>query len=154
MLLTKKLGIKMHLTFTLGLSGETKETIRKTINYAIFLDPESVQFSLMTPFPGTKFYNQLKSQDMIISKNFDMYDGNTVSVIRTQALSAEELTKAQRYAYNRWHNHKLKKNRYRHFSPVKLFFNCVKEHDLFYTLKHTYKYLKKKQYKFYKKKKK
>lgn len=149
MILTKKLGIKMHLTFTLGLPGETKQTIMKTINYALFIDPESVQFSIMTPFPGTKFYDELKQEGMIVSENFDNYDGNTMSVIRTHVLSAEELTRAHRHAYKIWHEHKLKKQRYSQNEPAKLFFKCLKEHSLPYTVKHAVDYVKKKKYKHY-----
>lgn len=49
--MTKTVGIKVHLTFSFGLSGETKKTIQKTIDYALALDPDSVQFSIVTPFP-------------------------------------------------------------------------------------------------------
>ncbi|AJF61842.1 TPA: radical SAM protein [Candidatus Woesearchaeota archaeon] len=141
MQLTKKLGIKMHLTFTLGLPGETRETINQTVNYALFIDPESVQFSIMTPFPGTKFYDMLKKQGMIVNENFSNYDGNTMSVIRTETLSSEDLTRAQRYAYSRWHDHKIKQQRYKNKTPVKLFFDCLREHGLGYTLRHAMNYL-------------
>jgi radical SAM superfamily enzyme YgiQ (UPF0313 family) len=150
MLLTKKLGIKMHLTFTFGLPGETKETITKTVNYAIYIDPESVQFSIMTPFPGTRFYETLKKDGMLATENLSNYDGNTMSVIRTKELSPEELTNAQRYAYQRWHQHKRTKGRYRTISPPKLFLNCIKEHGFAYTIRHTFNYIKKKRYLLYK----
>ena len=141
----------MHLTFTFGLPGETKKTIMETINFVLEIDPESVQFSIMTPFPGTKFYDTLKKKGMIVSENFANYDGNTMSVIKTQELSAKDLTRAQAYAYQRWHNHKLKNNRYKNNSPVTLFFRCLREHDLPYTIKHTFNYLKNKRFESYKK---
>jgi len=66
----KELGIKTHLTFTFGLPGETRETIQKTIDFAIELDPNSVQFSLTTPFPGTKYFEMLDEKGLLCSKNW------------------------------------------------------------------------------------
>ncbi len=152
--LTKRFGIKVHLTFTMGLPGETKETIKKTVDFAIALDPESVQFSIMTPFPGTKLYDDLKSGGMLVSDKLDEYDGNTKSVIRTNALTSEELTLAQKYAYSRWNEFKVKKQRYSMQNPTTLFLKCLKEHGLAYTLKHSYAYLKNKDYKKYRPQKK
>ncbi|MGS0639388.1 radical SAM protein, partial [Citrobacter sp. VF227] len=54
----KKLDIKIHGTFILGLPGETKETIKKTIEYAKEINPHTIQVSLAAPYPGTRLYNQ------------------------------------------------------------------------------------------------
>jgi len=99
---TKYLGIRTHLTFTFGLPAENKHTIRETINYAIKMDPTSVQFSLATPFPGTRFYEQMEKGGYILTKNWEKYDGNHRSVIKTDALSAKQLQKAKKTAYLEW----------------------------------------------------
>src|SRR6202008_736847 len=54
----RKLGIKIHGTFILGLPGETKETIQKTIEYAKDINPHTIQVSLAAPYPGTTLYKQ------------------------------------------------------------------------------------------------
>ncbi|HEU5328297.1 MAG TPA: hopanoid biosynthesis associated radical SAM protein HpnJ [Thermomicrobiales bacterium] len=54
----KRLGIKIHGTFILGLPGETRETIQQTIAFARELDPYSIQVSLAAPYPGTELYAQ------------------------------------------------------------------------------------------------
>ncbi|MDI9682657.1 hopanoid biosynthesis associated radical SAM protein HpnJ, partial [Burkholderia cenocepacia] len=54
----KKLGIKIHGTFILGLPGETQETIKKTIEYAKEINPHTIQVSLAAPYPGTTLYKQ------------------------------------------------------------------------------------------------
>ena len=53
--LTKRAGIKIHGYFMIGNPGETARTIRDTIDLAKKLDPETVQFTLAQPFPGTEF---------------------------------------------------------------------------------------------------
>jgi hopanoid biosynthesis associated radical SAM protein HpnJ len=54
----RKLGILVHGTFILGLPGETKETIVKTIKFAKEINPHTIQVSLAAPYPGTTLYNQ------------------------------------------------------------------------------------------------
>lgn len=102
---TKSIGIKTHLTFSFGLPGETKETIQKTIDYALNLDPDSLQFSINTAFPGTRYYDDLDGRGHIASRDFEDYDGNFRAMLRTEALSAKELAKAKRYADTLWREH-------------------------------------------------
>ncbi|MFZ0634091.1 MAG: hopanoid biosynthesis associated radical SAM protein HpnJ [Candidatus Acidiferrales bacterium] len=52
----KKVGINVHGDFILGLPGETKESIQRTIDFAKELDCESVQVSLAHAYPGTELY--------------------------------------------------------------------------------------------------
>ncbi len=101
-LYTKSLGIKVHLTFSFGLPGETKDTIEKTIDYALGLDPYSIQFSILTPFPGTALYEELDKGGRILSKDWSLYDGHHSCVFRPDGLSAAELEAAKRNAYLRW----------------------------------------------------
>ena len=54
----RKLGIIIHGTFILGLPGETKETIDKTIRFAKEINPHTIQVSLAAPYPGTTLYRQ------------------------------------------------------------------------------------------------
>jgi hopanoid biosynthesis associated radical SAM protein HpnJ len=54
----RKLGIKIHGTFILGLPGETSETIERTIQYAKEINPLTIQVSLAAPYPGTALYEQ------------------------------------------------------------------------------------------------
>ncbi|MBI5178636.1 MAG: radical SAM protein [Nitrospinae bacterium] len=100
---TKRLGIKCHLTFTFGLPGETKETIRKTMALAEELDPDTVQFSIATPYPGSRLYRQLSEKGHIVSADFSEYDGGNRAVIRTDALEPRDLEEALRVATTLWH---------------------------------------------------
>jgi hopanoid biosynthesis associated radical SAM protein HpnJ len=54
----RKLGILIHGTFILGLPGETRETIDKTIEFAKSINPHTIQVSLAAPYPGTALYQQ------------------------------------------------------------------------------------------------
>jgi hopanoid biosynthesis associated radical SAM protein HpnJ len=54
----RKLGITIHGTFILGLPGETRETIEKTIRFAREINPHTIQVSLAAPYPGTQLYRE------------------------------------------------------------------------------------------------
>lgn len=101
----KNLGIKLHLTFMFGLPGETKKTIRKTIKLAKSLDPDTLQFSIATPFPGSKYYDMLDKKSFIVSKRWQDYDGYNKAVIRTENLTPKDLEEAVKYAYKSWQKH-------------------------------------------------
>ncbi|MCX6340255.1 MAG: glycosyltransferase [Candidatus Aureabacteria bacterium] len=107
--LTRRLGIRFHLTFTFGLPGETSETIKKTIEYALEKDPDCLQFSLATPFPGTQYYERLRKTGHIAASSWEEYDGSGKSVIRTDHLSNEELEHWLSEAYRLWGEHQNEK---------------------------------------------
>ena len=102
---TKAIGIKTHLTFTFGLPGETQDSIKRTIDYALELNPATLQFSIMTPYPGTEYYNRLDAKGHIVSKDWSDYDGASKSVIRTDCLSPSDLERAKEEALRRWKKH-------------------------------------------------
>jgi len=108
--ITKELGIKFHLTFAFGLPGETMETIKRTIDFAIEQDPDSLQFSIITPFPGSKYYDDLEKKGFILSKNWEDYDGYNKAVIRTENLTKDELEEGLRMANCAWEEHLKRKD--------------------------------------------
>lgn len=140
-LFSRDLGIKMHLTFTFGLPGETKSTIQKTIEYAFKLKPYSVQFSITTPFPGTAYFKELDEKGLIIDKNWDDYDGNFKSVIKLDSLSNKDLEEARHRAYLTWNTSSSES-----FSLEdcqKKFKEVYKQGGLIYSLNKSLNYLRK-----------
>jgi anaerobic magnesium-protoporphyrin IX monomethyl ester cyclase len=107
--LTKNLGIKVHLTFCFGLQGETRKTIQKSIGRALSLEPDSVQFSILTPFPGTRLFEELDRQGRILTKDWSKYDGHYHCVFRPDNLDHHDLEKAKIHAYKLWAKHIRKK---------------------------------------------
>jgi radical SAM superfamily enzyme YgiQ (UPF0313 family) len=95
----KALGIRTHLTFMFGLPGETKASALRTIDLALELAPDTVQFSLATPFPGSAFYDELDRAGYLVSRDWSLYDGYSRSVVRTDTLSATALEELLTLAY-------------------------------------------------------
>jgi hopanoid biosynthesis associated radical SAM protein HpnJ len=61
----KKLGLTIHGDFIVGLPGETRGTIQKSIAFAKELDVETIQVSIGHPYPGTEFYDHVKENGLI-----------------------------------------------------------------------------------------
>ena len=74
--MTKKFGIKVHLTFTFGLPSDTPETIERTIQLACRLPVDTVQFSITTPYPGTEMYRMYKKNGWLLNENWEEYLGS------------------------------------------------------------------------------
>lgn len=103
---THSLGIRTHLTFSFGHIGETPETMRQTLDLALELDPYSVQFSIATPFPGTRFYDYAAKNGLLKTLDYSAYDGMSKGVVRTEKLSAEELEAFMEHAHEVWTRHR------------------------------------------------
>jgi radical SAM superfamily enzyme YgiQ (UPF0313 family) len=61
----KKLDLKIHGDFIIGLPGETRESIRRTIDFAKKMDTDTIQVSIAHPYPGTEFYDYVKKNGLI-----------------------------------------------------------------------------------------
>jgi radical SAM superfamily enzyme YgiQ (UPF0313 family) len=72
---TKKLGLTVHGDFILGLPGETRESIRKTMDFAKELDVETIQVSLAHAYPGTELYDFAKQNGFIVGTEKMVDDG-------------------------------------------------------------------------------
>jgi radical SAM superfamily enzyme YgiQ (UPF0313 family) len=69
----KAAGIETIGFFIIGLPGDTRESMQKTIDFAIELDPMIANFSMMTPYPGTIVYEQVKQGGRFLMSDWEDY---------------------------------------------------------------------------------
>lgn len=67
-------GISIFGGVILGFPGETQRMVRQNIQNTIDLDLDCVQFTPITAFPGTDFYDEMKEKGMITTNNYKFYD--------------------------------------------------------------------------------
>jgi anaerobic magnesium-protoporphyrin IX monomethyl ester cyclase len=60
-------------SFMLGYPGETLDEIKQTMKFAIELDPDYAQFTILTPYPGTPIYDKLKASGLLLTEDWDRY---------------------------------------------------------------------------------
>jgi len=58
----KRNGLEIHASYILGGLHETAEMIHETIRFAKRLNTNVAQFSILTPYPGTAIYEQVKDR--------------------------------------------------------------------------------------------
>lgn len=61
----KRAGLRIHGDFAIGFPGETPESAMKTVRWALDMNPDTAQFQLMIPFPGTPYYDEMKANGWI-----------------------------------------------------------------------------------------
>jgi anaerobic magnesium-protoporphyrin IX monomethyl ester cyclase len=66
-------GVKIIGAFILGALGDNERTMKETIDLAKSLNPSRAQFSLLTPYPGTRLFERVKEK--LLTKNWEMYEG-------------------------------------------------------------------------------
>lgn len=94
--LLKKHGISTHASFIMGDIQETQEMVMDTMRYAKEISPEAVQFSILTPYPGTKLFDEVR--DRIVTWDWDLFDC-LHPVLRLDHLEREKLPGLLRKAY-------------------------------------------------------
>lgn len=72
--LCRELGIRSVAGFMVGFPSDTADSILGVLRYAKKLNPTFANFNIVTPYPGTQFYEEVKSQisDLSVTK-YDMY---------------------------------------------------------------------------------
>ncbi|MFQ5762321.1 MAG: B12-binding domain-containing radical SAM protein, partial [Candidatus Bathyarchaeia archaeon] len=71
--IAKQEGVKPMGAFILGYPGETLDEMMQTIKFAINLDPDYAQFSVLTPYPGTPVYDELRAKGLLLTEDWDKY---------------------------------------------------------------------------------
>jgi len=99
----KKLGILVHGTFILGLPGETSETIRQSIDFAMEVDPYSIQVSLAAPYPGTELYDQAVKNDWLVPDDLVTLDGVQDFPLQYPGLSRKEVFDSVEVFYKKFY---------------------------------------------------
>src|ERR1700735_2872076 len=84
-----KLGLVIHGEFILGLPGETRESIRNTIDFAKQLDCETIQVSIAHAFPGTEFFDYAKENGFITNEAMSDEGGHQMAHIEYPGLPVE-----------------------------------------------------------------
>jgi radical SAM superfamily enzyme YgiQ (UPF0313 family) len=99
----KALDIAVHGDFQVGLPGETNETIERTIQFAMELDPETIQVSMSHPYPGTEFDAYLKKHSYTVDTVMTDEEGHQLPVFQYPGLSRTEIMRAVEGFYDRYY---------------------------------------------------
>lgn len=96
-------GIALQGCFVFGLDHDTPEIFLETARFAVEARIDLPRFAVVTPFPGTALYRRLESEGRILTRDWELYDGQHV-VFQPARMTVEQLQRgietAWKHAYS------------------------------------------------------
>ena len=99
----KELGIAIHGDYIIGLPGETKESIERTIEFAKELDSETIQVSIAHAYPGTEFYDYAAQHNYLAAEASADAAGHQLPHLQYPGLELEEMMAAVNRFYDTYY---------------------------------------------------
>jgi radical SAM superfamily enzyme YgiQ (UPF0313 family) len=96
-------GLSIHGMFIFGEDHDTPASIDRTVEFATKHDIDTVQFMILTPFPGTQCYDDLVAENRLFHRNWDYYNG-MFTVFRPAKMSPVKLQTETYRAYRRFYS--------------------------------------------------
>ena len=95
----------IHGMFVLGFDSDTKQTIKTTVKFAIKQKIGTAQFLILTPLPGTEFYDEIQNTDRWVDNNWQEFDTHHVK-FKPKHFTYWELQKMQIWAHGRFYRYR------------------------------------------------
>jgi len=96
------LGIMINGSFVFGMDDDDEDTFRRTVDWAIEQGITTATFHIQTPYPGTKLFARMQSEQRIATYDWDLYDTRHV-VYRPARLTPEALKTGYDWAYREFY---------------------------------------------------
>ena len=91
--LAKKVGFEVGGFVCFGNPGETKDDMQKTIEFVCRLPLDRCQFTIVTPFPGSRLFTKMEKQKKLLTHNWDDYGPFEKKVYINDEVTRPEIVK-------------------------------------------------------------
>jgi radical SAM superfamily enzyme YgiQ (UPF0313 family) len=99
---SNKVGLTNAAHIIIGLPGENWKTVNITLNRLIKFNPTFINVYSPVPYPGTLLFEQAKKNKWIKTYDWSMYE-ELNTVMRNEAMTTEEITKARKYIVKKFY---------------------------------------------------
>ncbi len=99
----KKMGILIHASMVFGFDSDTNKIFDDTVRFLVKNNVSTVSFNVLTPYPGTKVYDELKEDGRLITEDWKYYDHNTV-VFQPKQMTPHDLQMGKVNARKRFYS--------------------------------------------------
>jgi radical SAM superfamily enzyme YgiQ (UPF0313 family) len=99
----KRHKLHIHGMFVYGFDEDDWKTVKKTVRFAKKTKLTSSQFLILTPLPGSEFFNKVVQQGRILLTDWALYDAHH-AVFKPSRLSLARLQKAQIFSHKRFYS--------------------------------------------------
>jgi len=90
--------IALQGCFVFGIDDDRSDIFERTARFAVDVGIDLPRFAIVTPFPGTRLFHRLESEGRILTRNWELYDGQHV-VFQPKHLSIDELEQGTQRAW-------------------------------------------------------
>jgi len=91
-------GIGVEGTILLGLDNQSEDDIKRLIDFLLSINLDLAEFTVLTPFPHTKAWDDLAREGRIFDRDWDHYNAGQV-VFTPKQISADRLKELCNYAW-------------------------------------------------------
>jgi len=95
--------IGIHGMFVLGFDEDNWLSVKKTVKFAMKSRLSTTQFLILTPLPGSEFYEKMSRENRLRFHDWALYDGHHV-VFEPARFSLFDLQKAQMYCHKKFYS--------------------------------------------------
>jgi len=95
-----ELGIAIQGCFVFGLDHDSTDVFDATADFAIETGIDLPRFAILTPFPGTPLHQRLADAGRILTRDWELYDGQHV-VFQPQNMTPQQLTAGHEHAWKK-----------------------------------------------------
>jgi radical SAM superfamily enzyme YgiQ (UPF0313 family) len=95
-------GINVHGMFVFGFDSDTPRGTRATVDFALAEKIDSAQFLLLTPLPGSTFYEKMSAEGRLLDTAWETYDAHHVKFVPA-GFTPYELQRTQIDAHRRFY---------------------------------------------------
>lgn len=93
----RQLGIRTVAGFLIGFPDDTEQDIRNVMTYALQVNPTFANFNIVTPYPGTEFFGQIK--DRVADFDYSHYTVYT-PLLKYTNLTADDVRRLHAKCFN------------------------------------------------------
>jgi radical SAM superfamily enzyme YgiQ (UPF0313 family) len=98
-------SIMINGSFVFGLDGDDPDVFKRTVEWGVQNAITTATYHIMTPYPGTRLYDQLRTERRILHNIWELYDTRHV-VYRPTVMTAQELEEGYFWAYKEFYSWK------------------------------------------------
>ncbi len=113
-------GIGVEGTILLGLDDQTEDDIKRLIDFLLEINLDLAEFTVLTPFPHTKVWDDLLREDRIFDRDWNHYNAGQV-VFKPKHMTPEKLQELYAYAWDAFYKDETQEQKmFKLFSQVVL----------------------------------
>lgn len=95
----REFGLAVEGTILLGLDQHGPDIFKRMVDFLLECELDLAEFTVLTPFPGTPFYDQMKRSGRLLHEDWGRYNAENV-VFRPARMSVEQLEEGYRYVWD------------------------------------------------------